>query len=801
MKNLFHFFFLLPAALAAQFAPTPNWVAEHPGRIVALVAADLNGDGREDLLGQSDKYVFWAENDPADPRDYFRHDRIGAVNPDIFEPLIAAADLDGDGDLDVLSGANGAVEYFPNLGQGRFGPPMQVSAAKPAALEAADFSGDGLLDVAATIGNDLVWFKNLGGAFGTAQVLETIGASNPFRAADMDGDGDNDLIFFNKTGTDAALNWSENTNGTGIFASPQQLLDGQTMPINFLMADFDGDNSLDVVGIFPTKGLGWAQFLGSSFEPVQFLGNSLLEARTIDLEDADGDGLLDAVIGTEKGVWFYKNIAPGFVSRTRLMDSYYGQSAVLSDQNADGFPDIVAANLGTGQMLRWANNAGTGTWGQPTETNVWAQRLTALAVGDLDSDGDADLVAGSSIFDNIPTEPLAWFPNEGGRFRRKKTIPSTHKSIQHIDCVDFDKDGDLDLFLVDEQAFWCPNLDGKGTFGPAQSLYLPTLYIATGGTVVDVDGDGYLDAVFWSHAEGRARWCRNLHGQGGTFAPAQVAATVSGAMEDATLIDLNGDGWLDFAATQSFSSERIQLFVATAPGVFLHNSPDVGTIQSPSKFAKSDLDGDGKTDFAICGARQIALFLSRSNFSRTNIGSFSSGGGSIEIGDFDRDGDNDIVVGTTTNWQRLIFFEHRDGLGQFAGGVKISNDNVNCLAGADFDRDGDLDLAAGKYEGFIHWLSSNAITVSTAAADAALSAKVFPNPFSENLTLRWAGGEPCVFEMFDLVGRRVLSVKIPSGADFQIPTAQVSSGLYLYNMVSATSGRRLAAGKLLKLNQ
>ncbi|MFN4255170.1 MAG: FG-GAP-like repeat-containing protein [Saprospiraceae bacterium] len=807
MKNLSLVFFLLPAALAAQFAPTPNWVAEQPGRVVALVSADLNGDGREDLLGQSDKFIFWAENDPADPRGYFRHERIGPTNPDVAEPLVAAADLDGDGDLDVVSGANHVVEYFPNLGQGRFGPSVQISAAQPAALEVADFSGDGLADVAATIGNDLVWFKNVaGGAFGPAQTVETIHFVSLFRAADVDWDGDHDLIFFTPSGTNATLNWLENTNGTGDFAPTQEFLANQPMPADFRMADFDGDDDLDMVGIFASKGLGWMQFEGLAFAPVQFLGSPLLAPRTIDLADANGDGLSDALVGTSSGVWFYKNIAPGFVARTQITSSQDPQSVVFSDQNMDGFPDIVAANNDTGQILRLTNNAGTGTWGQPTEANIWVPHLTTLAAGDLDGDGDADLVAGSLVFSNFPADPLAWFPNEGGSFRRKKNISNIHENIQHVECVDFDKDGDLDLYLVAEAVFWYSNLDGKGAFGSAQALNPPSLFVVDGGTTTDVDGDGYPDAVFWSHSEGRARWCRNVHGQGGTFAPAQVLATVSGAMEGATLIDLNGDGILDFAATQSFSSERIQFYTATAPGVFSHTSPDVGTIQPPTKLANGDLDGDGKPDLVICGSRQIALFLSRSNFTRTNIGSFSAGGGSVEIGDFDGDGDNDLIAGTISNWQRVLFFENL-GLGQFTNGVKITNDNARCLAGADFDRDGDFDLAIGLGDAngsapgaFIYWLSNGSISASPEPGESVSAVQIVPNPFSENLTIHPTSYEPCVFEMFDLTGRRVLSAKIPGGADWQIPTARLSDGLYLYNIVSATGGRRLAAGKLLKLN-
>lgn len=803
MKNLFHFFFLLPATLAAQFAPTPNWVAEQPGRVVGLVSADLNGDGREDLLGQSDKFIFWAENDPADPRGYFRHERIGPTHPDVAESLIAAADLDGDGDLDVVSGANHVVEYFPNLGQGRFEPPVQISAAQPAALEVADLSGDGLADVAATIGNDLVWFKNVaGGAFSGEQFLQNLGSFNTqFWVLDVDSDGDNDLVFNHYMGGFPALVWRENLNGQGSFAAQQSLSDRWAGSLT--MADVDGDGLDDLLGIYQPQGLGWCRNDGAgSFEAVQYLGGANQQLGKIDVSDADGDGLPDVLTYSSGTAWLFRNLGGGLFFGDKVLQINGLSYAIFTDQDADGDPDIATAKFDNGQMHWLRNTFGTGIFGSPTEINVWTRTLTAMAVGDLDGDGDPDLVEGSSVFDNDPAK-LSWFPSENGRFRREKSISTAHNFIQYLECVDFDKDGDLDLYLVDGAAMWYENLDGKGQFGESQPL--GGLANGNDGAAADMDNDGYLDAVL-SSADGKVAWFRNLHGQGGTFGPPQIVVSIFGDIEGVEPLDLNGDGNLDLAITLFGGGDKILFAMATAPGIFGTTLIDKGGIYAPQNLTKGDLDGDGKQDLVVVGFRQLAVFLSRNNFERANLGSFAFGA-AAQIGDFDGDGDRDLVLGTEVDTSKIIFFEHLDGLGQFADGVKISDDNANCLTGADFDRDGDFDLAiglggasGGAPGGFIYWLSNGSVSVSPEPGESVSAVQIFPNPFSENLTIHPTSHEPCVFEMFDLTGRRILSAKIPGGADWQIPAARLGDGLYLYNVVSATSGRRLATGKLLKLN-
>ncbi|NIQ20709.1 MAG: hypothetical protein GTN95_11180, partial [Gammaproteobacteria bacterium] len=143
---------------------------------------------------------------------------------------VFAADVDGDGDLDVLSasGVDDKIAWYENTdGPGSFGPQQVITtlADGAASVFAADVDGDGDLDVLSASRTDdkIAWYENTGGGgFGSQQLISILadGAESVF-AADVDGDGDPDVLsasFF-----DDKIAWYENTDGLGSFG-PQQVI-------------------------------------------------------------------------------------------------------------------------------------------------------------------------------------------------------------------------------------------------------------------------------------------------------------------------------------------------------------------------------------------------------------------------------------------------------------------------------------------------------------------------------------------------------------------------------------------------
>ena len=206
---------------------------------------------------------------------------------------VYAADVDGDGDLDVLSASmrDHKIAWYENTdGAGTFGPQQVITSAvaSPRSVYAADLDGDGDPDVLSAWGPvednwKIAWFENSDGAgsFGKQQVIST-SASEPtsVSAVDLDDDGDLDVLA---TGYVSTVSWYENTDGQGAFG-PQQVITTEAHPEVFAAwsvyaADLDGDGDLDVLS-------------ASEAVPKVALGT---KACCLDAGDANRDGRFDAM--------------------------------------------------------------------------------------------------------------------------------------------------------------------------------------------------------------------------------------------------------------------------------------------------------------------------------------------------------------------------------------------------------------------------------------------------------------------------------------------------------------------------
>jgi hypothetical protein len=130
---------------------------------------------------------------------------------------VYTADLDGDNDLDVLSVFSRGpswIEWYANDGTGQFGPQQVITTAARGAncVYAADLDGDGDVDVLSASWDDykIAWYANDGrGQFGPQQVITRDAlAAQCVYAADLDGDGDLDIL--SASSNDDKIAWYEN---------------------------------------------------------------------------------------------------------------------------------------------------------------------------------------------------------------------------------------------------------------------------------------------------------------------------------------------------------------------------------------------------------------------------------------------------------------------------------------------------------------------------------------------------------------------------------------------------------------
>ncbi|MBL8898725.1 MAG: VCBS repeat-containing protein [Planctomycetes bacterium] len=335
------------------------------------------------------------------------------------------------------------------------------------------------------------------------------------------------------------------------------------------------------------------------------------------------------------------------------------RSVSLGDVDQDGDVDVVVANYN--QQSRLYVNDGAGLLADATLARVPAAAYpsTCSALGDVDADGDLDLVLGGAF------DQLRLYLNNGtGTFSdaTASRVPAGTYVTHDVSLSDVDRDADLDLiFGHGGQARLFLN-NGAGSFTDATAARFPVsgggAAILTAVGVGDLDRDGDLDLVLGIHELSAAGGQSLLYVNNGNgfFSDATASRLVIGRHHTTSLAlgDVDGDRDLDLAMSNSNfgAAEQSRLYLNDGLGVFsdVTASRLALTPRASSAIGFGDVDGDGDLDLVLgnSGERPVlGLNDGTGTFSdatATRMPSLSSTTAYHELGDLDRDGDLDLIV-------------------------------------------------------------------------------------------------------------------------------------------------------------
>ena len=565
----------------------------------------------------------------------------------------------------------------------------------PSGIVNADFNGDTFKDmaVAYSTSNQVGIFMGNGAGNFSLSALYNVG-TNPISlvAADLNGDGFKDLGCTNYGSQNISILFG---TGVGSFSAAINYTVGSN-PTDIKTGNFNGDIYPDIFIVNPLYAYVLINNgLGGFPTATQYLGG--LSPKASAVNDFNGDGNTDIavacfssnsielLIGNGLGTFSVGNNIPAITNPIALVTNDFNGDAMKDLAVLKSGPNNVAIYTGIGNAtfsnaanysavgvsqymitdemnndskpdliirgdgyLFVFNGIGNGTFQNPL---CYSSAISGyMTSGDFNGDGFKDLAASSAFF----FHKVFTIMNSGNGLLRSARIYFPDTDLEFHTVNDFNNDGFLDIASTHTSGIVSIMLNnGNSDFLPPLTFSIePSLECIES---LDMNSDGNMDLIIGTGLGN----CHKLYGNGtGSFS---LASTTNANMAFTFTLNVNNDNLVDLAYT---TTGGVSIMVNNGNGTF--GGSGLSISGNPASVASGDFNNDGENDILVTKQNSSVYFI----FLNTGGGNSFSGPITFSVantvsygtaGDYDNDGNCDLALASNTG----IEIKKGDGTGNF----------------------------------------------------------------------------------------------------------------------------------------